>query len=757
MNCAACLRTNLPGGVRCVYCGTHFPKLLDFEMTTPVAGETATNSQTVSPSANRTAKSSKRGVFGTLAILALKAKSLLVMLKVSKLLLTFGSMFIYIAVYSRIFGWRFATGLAICIFLHEMGHVTVNWMKGLKATAPMFIPFVGALIFIKQFPNDPKIQSESGAGGPAAGLLAALGCYGVGLASGNPFWFALAGFGAFINLFNMVPFPPLDGSHMSTVFSPRIWTTVLVSLLLISVKIGFSGAGGHYNVLLLFILVVGFIFRIGKATDSRHLLAAHAVRVRMAFVFVGLCVGLTLVGAVSTMALSRAQTRIHADASDSRILRQLASQAEETADTLPEAPQRISAVVGSSIGVSVLTAAALGVTCILWMLTSYLVFLAAGRSTRLVLIPIATTICFAGLFAAMVGADVNSQIYIAMTGGMLAASAAAVVYAGYGLANKIQLGASGPTLMMVHVVAWAAGAGLIVAYATDSLPVFTVVTLMSVAFCLLDRWLAPLAVAHSFSALGRSGPAIIWFQRSIAQRPPADAMAVVYHQLIALELRLSQGEHALSSLDALRVYAPDEHVSIHSLWLRSSALMLLDRYDECLSCIEQLLQIQGSDPGSHSRLLLAHFRLAEMTRLRGWHDECISQVERALLRTTKVNRNVQAALYLIRAHALLGLGDVDAAQIAHTQALDASKEAAVQERAASVLAAICIAQGNARHALGIVEVALNESEGDLEIQYNHAAALSACGMHTAAKQKLQGLASNYPREHWGRAAASMLV
>src|SRR5262249_12523697 len=168
--------------------------------------------------------------------------------------------------------------------IHELGHVFVNWRKGLKATAPMFIPFIGAVIFLRRFPDDPTTESESGAGGPAAGLLASLACALIGAATHDRFWFALANISFLINLFNLIPFPPLDGSHIAAVFSPATWNFVLVALLLWVIKVP--------SPLIWFVLVIGFIFRLGRQPYGRHNLATPAVRARMALVYVGLCLAL---------------------------------------------------------------------------------------------------------------------------------------------------------------------------------------------------------------------------------------------------------------------------------------------------------------------------------------------------------------------------------------------------------------------------------------------------------------------------------
>ena len=292
MTCQNCQRANLEGGVRCIYCGTPFPPRLDFDLSeaTPAA---VTEMAAPTSSTGKSPTTRRFGLVGTFAFLAFKLKSLFALFKFGKIATTLLSMLVFIAADAKLFGWRFGVGIAVSIFIHEMGHVFVNWRKGIPQTAPMFIPFVGAVIFVKRFPDDPTVESESGAGGPAAGLFAALGCVLIGRATGDPFWLGLASFGFAINLFNLVPFPPLDGSHISSVFSPKIWNTVLITLLLWVIK--FPSAW------LWFVLVIGFVFRLGEGDRGRHLLAPPAVRIRMAFVYIALCLTLSY-GANATFA-----------------------------------------------------------------------------------------------------------------------------------------------------------------------------------------------------------------------------------------------------------------------------------------------------------------------------------------------------------------------------------------------------------------------------------------------------------------------
>ncbi len=62
------------------------------------------------------------------------------------LLKTGGSMLVTIGVYAMVWGWKFAVGFVLLLMLHECGHLIVAKKFGLKVSAPMFIPFVGAFI-----------------------------------------------------------------------------------------------------------------------------------------------------------------------------------------------------------------------------------------------------------------------------------------------------------------------------------------------------------------------------------------------------------------------------------------------------------------------------------------------------------------------------------------------------------------------------------------------------------------------------------
>ncbi len=147
-----------------------------------------------------------------LLILSVLAKGKLLLLGFTKLSTLF-SMLLSLGVYWTAYGWRFAAGLVISIYIHEMGHVA--WLRryGLKAEAPLFIPGFGAFVKIKQSFDNPHQDARVGLAGPVSGLVTALLAYGISIGMHWPSWAAIAKVGAWINLFNLIPVWQLDGNR----------------------------------------------------------------------------------------------------------------------------------------------------------------------------------------------------------------------------------------------------------------------------------------------------------------------------------------------------------------------------------------------------------------------------------------------------------------------------------------------------------------------------------------------------------------
>src|ERR671934_1713975 len=141
------------------------------------------------------------------------------------------SIFVSAAVYVWLGGWWFGIGLVLLLFVHEMGHVLEARRQGLPVSAPVFIPFMGALITLKQMPHNAWREAKLAIAGPLLGSLGALVLYVLGVASDSRPLKALAFLGFFINLFNLLPVIPLDGGRITAALHPAIWLLGFVALL----------------------------------------------------------------------------------------------------------------------------------------------------------------------------------------------------------------------------------------------------------------------------------------------------------------------------------------------------------------------------------------------------------------------------------------------------------------------------------------------------------------------------------------------
>jgi Zn-dependent protease len=160
-------------------------------------------------------------------------KALLVALPNLKLVVTAGTALVSVAAYSLFFGWWFAAGFVVLLFVHEMGHVIALRREGIPSSAPMFIPFMGAVITAKSLGDNALAEARVGLAGPILGSLGAAAVAVVGELTGSSLLIALAYFGFFINLFNLLPVIPLDGGRAAAAMSPWMWFAglgVLVAL-----------------------------------------------------------------------------------------------------------------------------------------------------------------------------------------------------------------------------------------------------------------------------------------------------------------------------------------------------------------------------------------------------------------------------------------------------------------------------------------------------------------------------------------------
>jgi Zn-dependent protease len=165
---------------------------------------------------------------------AAKLKVVLLLLPKLKILTTSGSMLVSVGAYSLIWGWKFALGFVVLLFVHEMGHVIQLRREGIEASAPVFIPFFGAAVWSKSLGDNALAEARVGLAGPILGSLGAAACIPIANATGNDFWKALAFTGFFLNLFNLLPVVPLDGGRAMAAMAPWMWFAGLLAMLVLA-------------------------------------------------------------------------------------------------------------------------------------------------------------------------------------------------------------------------------------------------------------------------------------------------------------------------------------------------------------------------------------------------------------------------------------------------------------------------------------------------------------------------------------------
>jgi Zn-dependent protease len=166
------------------------------------------------------------------------------------------SMFLSFGVYWSIWGWKFAAGFILSIYIHEIGHVAMLSRLGIKASAPMFISGVGAVVRLQHSLPNAREDARVGLAGPIWGLGAAVAAWIIGETFHLPLALAIAKVGAWINLFNLTPVWQLDGSRAFRALNRKQRTIAVAA---VAIALAFTAADVHGMLL----IVLGFgLFRL---------------------------------------------------------------------------------------------------------------------------------------------------------------------------------------------------------------------------------------------------------------------------------------------------------------------------------------------------------------------------------------------------------------------------------------------------------------------------------------------------------------
>ena len=200
------------------------------------------------------------------------------------------SMLVSIGAYAWLWGLPFAVGFVLLILVHELGHVLELRRQGVPASAPLFIPFLGAVIGMKELPDDAWKEARVALAGPILGSVGAAVCWFAAEAADSEILMGLAFVGFFLNLFNLIPIVPLDGGRAAGALHPAFWflgLLLMVGLVVIAP-----------NPILILIVVLGGLDlwrrwrERGQAGDYYRLTVGQ--RATVAVVYLGLVVVLAL-------------------------------------------------------------------------------------------------------------------------------------------------------------------------------------------------------------------------------------------------------------------------------------------------------------------------------------------------------------------------------------------------------------------------------------------------------------------------------
>lgn len=234
-----------------------------------------------------------------IGLLLTKFKFLLFALLKIKFIGTAFTALLSIGAYALIFPVWFAVGFVILIWVHEMGHVLQLKREGIPASAPMFIPFLGAIVAMKEMPKNALVEARVGLAGPVLGTLGALGALGLYAWTEQPLLLALAYVGFFLNLINLLPVLPLDGGRAVGALSPTFWIFGVVLM----VALVFVASLSPIFLLLVALLGGPELWRRWKTRNTPEGQAYHKIEPRYRFavglVYVALAVALVVLMGVA--------------------------------------------------------------------------------------------------------------------------------------------------------------------------------------------------------------------------------------------------------------------------------------------------------------------------------------------------------------------------------------------------------------------------------------------------------------------------
>ena len=195
--------------------------------------------------------------------------------------------------------WVVAIAAIFGLLVHEYGHVLAMNRLGMGPAKIYIIPFLGGLARGQRNPDSEWHGVLVSLAGPAFGLLAVLPAVGLWFATGDHEWMLGAFFIAMINLVNLAPAPPLDGSKaLGPVLArvdPMVEKAALILMGGLAVWWGLS-TGRYILVVFLAIAVIGSLRRGAWRPGEKKLTWLEAGKSLMLFLLTGVLCGAAAIG-----------------------------------------------------------------------------------------------------------------------------------------------------------------------------------------------------------------------------------------------------------------------------------------------------------------------------------------------------------------------------------------------------------------------------------------------------------------------------
>ena len=196
--------------------------------------------------------------------------------------------------------WIAVVAILFGLLVHEYGHVLAMNAYGMGPARIYIVPFLGGMAKAQRRAESEWHGVLVSLAGPAFGLLAAIPFFGGYIITGQGMWLEGVFFIAMLNLLNLAPAPPLDGSKalgpVLALIHPMVEKIAMVVVGAVAVLWGLSNGSYLFAAFLAFALY-GHLRRGNWRPEGRRLTQAEAGRSVGLFVLTAAaCIGVALAG-----------------------------------------------------------------------------------------------------------------------------------------------------------------------------------------------------------------------------------------------------------------------------------------------------------------------------------------------------------------------------------------------------------------------------------------------------------------------------